>query len=64
MADNAAVSWIEFDHPWEIEPYLLSQLNLPLNIEGHSHGLFCERLRAIRKQCCETARQLPVLKEY
>ena len=63
MADNAAVSWVEVDAPWEVEPYLLSQLNLPLNIEGHSHNPFYDTLRAIRKRCRERARQLPVLEE-
>ena len=36
MADNAFVSWVVREHPWELEDNLIASLDLPLNLEGNS----------------------------
>jgi hypothetical protein len=64
MMDNAGVAWIEVDFPWEVESYLLKKLNLPLNLEGHSHGCFYKELREIRTRSRLRAGQLPILQAY
>ncbi|WP_399427145.1 GIY-YIG nuclease family protein [Streptomyces sp. WAC 06783] len=33
MADNARVCWVEQDEPWTSELRLISQLDLPLNLD-------------------------------
>lgn len=33
MADNARVCWVEQDEPWTSESQLISQLDLPLNLD-------------------------------
>lgn len=61
MADNAYVSWVVRSCPWELEAYLITALNLPLNIEGNSHNQFQPVLKALRARCVAQARALPIL---
>lgn len=36
MADNALVSWVLRDQPWELEETLIAALDLPLNLDGNT----------------------------
>ncbi|WP_244328665.1 GIY-YIG nuclease family protein [Streptomyces marokkonensis] len=38
MADNARVCWIEQSEPWDLESQLISQLDLPLNLDQNRHN--------------------------
>lgn len=38
MAENARVCWIEHHEPWTLESELVSQLDLPLNLDQNRHN--------------------------
>ncbi|MFC9398630.1 GIY-YIG nuclease family protein [Streptomyces sp. NPDC057027] len=60
MADNAQVCWIEQSEPWDLESQLISELDLPLNLDQNRHNAFHHRLKEIRAQARRRARELPV----
>ncbi|MGR4850419.1 GIY-YIG nuclease family protein [Streptomyces sp. LARHCF252] len=60
MADNARVCWIERDEPWALESQLISQLDLPLNLDQNRHNAFHSCLKELRAQARQRARDLPV----
>ncbi|MFH8756240.1 GIY-YIG nuclease family protein [Streptomyces atroolivaceus] len=60
MADNARVCWIEQDQPWGLESYLISQLDLPLNLDQNRHNTYHSRLKELRAQARQRARELPI----
>jgi hypothetical protein len=57
MEENTSISWVEFDRPWEIEPGLISQLALPLNLEHNSRHPFYADLQALRRHHREGAKR-------
>jgi hypothetical protein len=61
MADNAYVSWVVRDRPWELEDDLIGALDLPLNLQGNKHNKFHAVLTGVRAQCVANARALPVV---
>jgi hypothetical protein len=61
MAENAFVSWVLREAPWQLEAELITTLDLPLNLQSNSHNSFHPVLSGIRKRCAEQARALPVL---
>jgi hypothetical protein len=63
MDKNATVAWVETDVPWQLEPYLIQNQNLPLNIKGNEGHSFYAELRRQRAQARQRARQLPVLRD-
>ncbi|MFC8141576.1 GIY-YIG nuclease family protein [Streptomyces paradoxus] len=60
MAENARVCWIEHAEPWALESKLISQLNLPLNLDQNRHNAFHDRLKELRAQARQQARVLPI----
>ncbi|PKT67020.1 hypothetical protein CW362_42765 [Streptomyces populi] len=60
MAENARVCWIEHDEPWTLESELITQLDLPLNLDQNRHNLFHGRLKELRDQARQRARELDV----
>lgn len=60
MAENARVCWIEHNEPWALESELISQLDLPLNLDQNRHNPFHSRLKNLRSQARERARELAV----
>lgn len=60
LADNARVCWIEQREPWELESQLISQLDLPLNLDQNRHNAFHSRLKELRAQARHRARELPI----
>ncbi|MGW7083801.1 GIY-YIG nuclease family protein [Streptomyces sp. NPDC054871] len=60
MADNARVCWIEHSEPWNLESQLISQLDLPLNLDQNRHNAFHARLKDIRAHARQQARELPI----
>jgi hypothetical protein len=60
MAENAYVSWVGRDRPWELEDELIAALGLPLNLQGNPHNRV-HSVRRVRARCVAQARALPVL---
>lgn len=60
MADNARVCWMEQDELWELESQLISQLDLPLNLDQNRHNAYYHRLKELRAQARQRARELPI----
>ncbi|MER5383855.1 GIY-YIG nuclease family protein [Streptomyces sp. NPDC002688] len=58
MAENARVCWIEHDEPWTLESELITQLDLPLNLDQNRHNLFHGGLKELRAQARQRAREL------
>ena len=61
MADNAFVSWVVREHPWELEDRLIAAVDLPLNLEGNSRNRFHQVLTQMRAGCAAQANALPVM---
>jgi hypothetical protein len=61
MAENAFVSWVVREAPWELEDDLIGGLDLPLNLKGNKRNPFHPLLTQVRKRCVDQARALPVL---
>jgi hypothetical protein len=60
MADNAFVSWVAHERPWELEDALVKTLDLPLNLQGNDHHPYRADLRRARAAARDHARALPV----
>ncbi|MEU6777523.1 GIY-YIG nuclease family protein [Streptomyces sp. NPDC046759] len=60
MADSARVCWIEQSEPRDMESQLISQLDLPLNLDQNRHNTFHSRLKELRAQARHRARELPI----
>jgi len=52
--------WIEQSEPWDLESQLISQLDLPLNLDQNRHNAFHSRLKELRAQARQRARELPI----
>lgn len=61
MAENAFVSWVVRESPWELEDDLIAALDLPLNLKGNQVNAFHPVLSQVRARCVAQARALPVL---
>lgn len=61
MEANALVTWMETPEPWVLEPQIISQLSLPLNLEHNESHPFHPVLSELRKSCRQRARELPRL---
>ncbi|MYT60584.1 GIY-YIG nuclease family protein [[Kitasatospora] papulosa] len=60
MAENARVCWIEHAEPWTMESELISQLDLPLNLDQNRRNAFRRRLKELRAQARQRARELSI----
>ncbi|MEV7860967.1 GIY-YIG nuclease family protein [Streptomyces hirsutus] len=60
MADNARVYWIGQNEPCDLESQLISQLDLPLNLDQNRHNTFHSGLKELRAQARQRARDLPI----
>lgn len=61
MGENALVSWIPHDEPWEVEDFLIATLDLPLNLQGNAHNHFHTTLSDRRASAVSNARKMPTL---
>lgn len=61
MAENAYVSWVVRERPWELEDELIAALDLPLNLRGNLHNRFHSVLTAARARCIAEAKAMPVV---
>lgn len=55
IAENAFVTWVEYDEPWIVEDSLIRRLNLPLNLSGNEDHPFHTTLSKIRRDCKRAA---------
>ena len=61
MSQNAFVSWLTRERPWELEHDLITTVDLPLNLEGNTAHRFHRELTQVRARCVAQANALPVL---
>jgi hypothetical protein len=61
MSQNAFVSWVIRERPWELEYDLITTVDLPLNLEGNIGHRFHPELTQVRARCVAQANALPVL---
>ena len=61
MSENAFVSWVIRERPWELEQDLIGAVDLPLNLEGNIGHRFHPELTRARARCVAQANALPVL---
>jgi hypothetical protein len=61
MSQNAFVSWLVRERPWELERDLITTVDLPLNLEGNAAHRFHPELTQVRAQCVAQANALPVV---
>ncbi len=60
MAENARVCWIEHGEPWALESELISQLDLPLNLDQNHPNDFHGHLKNLRAEARPRAGELPI----
>ena len=61
MADNALVSWVAVDSPWEVEEHLIATTDLPLNLMGNARNAFHPELTRVRARAVARAKAPPIL---
>lgn len=61
MGENAFVSWVQCERPWELEEELIASLDLPLNLQGNDRNPFRGELKRVCKECVARARALAVI---
>ncbi|WP_345661974.1 GIY-YIG nuclease family protein [Streptomyces iranensis] len=60
MAENARVRWVEHPEAWTAEADLIARLDLPLNLDQSKRNAFRPRLKELRAQARQRARERPV----
>jgi hypothetical protein len=61
LAQNARVTWVVVEEPWQFEPALISRVSLPLNLGENAAHAFSQVLSGVRSAARRQARSLPVL---
>jgi hypothetical protein len=61
MSQNAFVSWVIRERPWELEQDLLGAVDLPLNLDGNIGHRFRPELTQARARCVAQANALPIV---
>lgn len=61
MGENAFVTWLENEVPWELELQLINTLSLPLNLQGNRNHPFSNILSTIRSNQRRQAKVLPII---
>ena len=61
MSNFAFVTWVHHDEPWMIEPNIIRELYLPLNLENNKNHPFYPILSNARNEARKIARAQPVI---
>jgi hypothetical protein len=61
MHEHARVVWHICAEPWLVEERLISEIDLPLNLDQNRHHSFHVALSRIRSEAKVKARELPLL---
>lgn len=61
MSEHARVSWIVDGSPWLLEAQIISNVDVPLNLDGNKHNAFYPELVDLRAKAVARARALPVI---
>jgi hypothetical protein len=56
LEQNALISWVQHETPWELESYLIKKLVLPLNVDENERCEFACKLHERRKALFAKAR--------
>ncbi len=62
MQNNAFVSWVQHNEPWQHENELIKSISLPLNIQGNLHS-FRPVLTGLRARALQRARETDIADE-
>jgi hypothetical protein len=62
MAINAAVAWIVYPRPWELESDLIRAVTLPLNLDQNEGSAFHAHLTELRRSARQKARGMAIQK--
>jgi hypothetical protein len=60
MADNAFVAWVEDPEPWLLESVLISNFDLPLNLDQNTKHASYARLSQLRRDARRRAQMQPI----
>ncbi|MFC8968077.1 GIY-YIG nuclease family protein [Streptomyces sp. NPDC057094] len=60
QSSSLRVCWIEFDEARILEPELITRLDLPLHLDQNRQNSFHSRLKELRSQAPQRARELAV----
>jgi hypothetical protein len=63
MKQNAFVTWMAVDKPWEFERRLIKSLWLPLNLADNGRHPFYQTLKELRKKARARADSLGVVSD-
>jgi DNA-binding PadR family transcriptional regulator len=63
MQENAFLTWVENENPWDIENELFHARSLPLNIQGNKHNRFAAELTRIRMEAIANAKYAPAVEK-
>jgi hypothetical protein len=58
---NARASWVVHPRPWEVEPGVIEELSLPLNLDHNRDQPFYPELKTARAEAKARARSLPAV---
>ena len=58
MSGHARVVWCTHPQPWTVEPTVIRNLDLPLNLQGNDRHAFSTELTSIRARARRKAREL------
>jgi hypothetical protein len=61
LENNARVTWHVCEEPWLLEKRLISQLNLPFNLDQNNRSAFHPVLSGLRREAKRRAGDLPIL---
>jgi hypothetical protein len=61
MDRYALVCWVKCAEPWKVEEEAISSISLPLNLDRNSHHRFYAKLKEIRSEARQGAKNLPQL---
>ena len=61
LANNAFVTWVIREHPWEIEKKIIQSVSLPINLKHNQSHPYHSILSEKRKAARELAQELPIL---
>lgn len=61
MAEHARVCWVVTEEPWTMEPAVIAELNLPLNLQHNRDHPFADELVRRRADQKAQAKRLPVI---
>jgi len=63
MQENAFITWVENDEPWDLANKIFHTHSLPLNIQGNKHNPFAPVLTKLRSDAIAQATYAPAVED-